>query len=173
MADEIQLDRIEPPQRYVREDVNQEHVDYLADDIARRGLLEPLLVRPLPDGRYELEVIARDEAVNGAGKGLEGRRTSAPFDVDTTPPRVEDLSAKASKGIAIEFTAVDAGVGIGGASVQLDGGAFLPLSPADGLADSGRERYSITLPATAGPHRVTVRVEDRAGNVGSAKTSVR
>src|SRR5438309_1968691 len=54
MTDEIQLDRIEPPQRYVREDVNQEHVDYLTDDIARRGLLEPLLVRPLPDGRYEL-----------------------------------------------------------------------------------------------------------------------
>src|SRR5439155_14993880 len=102
----------------------------------------------LPDGRYELEIVASDEADNGAGKGLEGRRVSQPFDVDTTPPRVEELSAKAGKsGLEVSFVAVDAGVGVGGAALQVDAGPLVPLVPVDGIADSGRERYSSTLPA--------------------------
>lgn len=38
----------------MRDSVDVEHMEFLAADIARRGQLEPVLVRQLPDGRYEL-----------------------------------------------------------------------------------------------------------------------
>lgn len=127
----------------------------------------------LPDGRYELRVTAKDDAENGLGKGLSGEKLFGPFVVDTTPPRIEKLAAAAAKGgITVTFEVADA-TGVGAAYVSIDGGAFTPLNAADGLADSPRESFSATIPAASGAHLVTVRAEDFAGNVTSAKTAVK
>ena len=51
---DIPLDKIRLPSNYVREGVDEEHIEFLADDIGKRGLLEPLLVKPIPQGLYEI-----------------------------------------------------------------------------------------------------------------------
>jgi len=51
---EVPLDKLKPPSRYIREQVDEGHVEFLVGDIERRGLLEPLLVKPLGEGLYEI-----------------------------------------------------------------------------------------------------------------------
>lgn len=126
-----------------------------------------------PDGRYELRVVARDDAANGAGSAASGERIVGPFESDTTPPRVEGLAATREGGkLAIRFTATDAGV-IAKAEVAIDGGEWTLLAPADGLADSPSEKFDARITAPGGEHLVVVRVQDRSGNQSSAKTALK
>jgi len=128
----------------------------------------------LPDGRYELKVVASDTPVNGAGSGLAGERISMPFDCDATPPKVDDASAKRDSGkLRVTFSATDA-VGIAAGHVSIDGGEWIPLVAEDGLADSPKERFSAALPDPGpGEHVIVMRATDRSGNPGSGKAVVR
>ena len=47
----------------------------------------------LPDGGYTVEVVASDAPSHSPGQALTSTRDSARFEVDTTPPRIEDLKA--------------------------------------------------------------------------------
>jgi ParB/RepB/Spo0J family partition protein len=51
---DLPLEKLRLPSHYVREGVDDNHVDYLMGDVERRGLLEPLLVKPLTEGFYEI-----------------------------------------------------------------------------------------------------------------------
>ena len=67
---------------------------------------------------------------------------------------------------------VDAGK-IKRADFSVDGGPWTPLFPDDGIADSGHERYSVTLPVVRGEHTVSLRAFDSSGNVGTLSVTVR
>jgi ParB/RepB/Spo0J family partition protein len=54
MVEDIPLDKIKLPLHYVREGIDEDHIEFLFEDIKKRGLLEPLLVKPLPQGLYEI-----------------------------------------------------------------------------------------------------------------------
>ena len=47
------------------------------------------------------------------------------------------------------------------------GGAFVTLTPLDGVADSREERYELTLPAGTDPTRVMLRATDVMQNVST------
>ena len=128
----------------------------------------------LPDGRYELKVIASDTPVNGTGSGLTGERISMPFDSDSTPPKVDDATARREGGsLRVSFSATDA-VGVAAGHASIDGGEWIPLVADDGIADSPRERFTAALPDPGpGEHVVVLRATDRSGNPGSGKAVVR
>ena len=50
----LKISEIEPNRSQPRKEFNEESLRELADSIAQHGVLQPLLVRPLPDGGYQL-----------------------------------------------------------------------------------------------------------------------
>lgn len=51
---EIDLDRIQPKHGQPRKHFNQKKIEELAESIKEHGVIQPVVVRPLPDGMYEL-----------------------------------------------------------------------------------------------------------------------
>jgi outer membrane protein assembly factor BamB/flavin-binding protein dodecin len=130
-----------------------------------------------PDGAYYLKIVATDAPSNPPALALKTERESERFEVDNTPPLVEDLrvgpaSEKMSGGQPASFIARDASSAIDRAQYSLDGGDWVPVAPSTGISDAPVEHYEFGLPALApGEHTISVRAYDRFENVGSAKTT--
>ena len=130
----------------------------------------------LPDGGYTVKVVASDAPSHSPGEALEASRESRRFEVDTTPPRIEDLAAalEGSK-IHVHFRAQDGFSAIKRAEYSVDAGDWKYVEPVGQLADSKVENYDfkVDLEAAkdaASEHVVVVRVYDRYDNMGAAKT---
>ena len=125
----------------------------------------------LPDGGYELKVVASDAPSHTPGDALTGEKISDRFEVDTAPPTVNGLAVS---GMSFRFDAEDAVSPIEKAEYSLDAGPWQYVEPVGNLSDAKREHYEITIPASAGlkagEHLLTVRAYDRHDNVGVAKT---
>jgi hypothetical protein len=139
----------------------------------------------IPDGGYQIKVVASDAPSHPPGDALTGFRESERFEVDTTPPVVTGLKAAeeeadctrkpCARAVRVTFDAEDAFSPIAHAEYSLDAGTWQYIEPVGGLSDSRREHYEIRLPADgpagkAGEHLFTVRVYDRHDNAGVAKT---
>jgi hypothetical protein len=135
----------------------------------------------LPDGGYTVKVVASDAPSHSPGQALTAEKESARFEVDTTPPRIEDLQGSLEGGqIRVSFRATDSFSNIKRAEYSVDASDWQFIEPVDQLSDSKTEIYDfrVTLPA-ANPgsnaqleHVVVVRVFDRYDNQGSAKTVI-
>ena len=129
----------------------------------------------LADGAYYLKIVATDASSNPPAGALTAERESERFEVDNTPPVVEDLrvgpaSGKMSGGHPVSFTARDAASAIDRAQYSLDGGEWILVAPSNGISDAPVEHYDFGIPApSTGEHTVAVRVYDRFENVGTAK----
>jgi hypothetical protein len=128
----------------------------------------------IPDGGYEIKVVASDSPSHTPGDALTGEKLSERFEVDTTPPVVSRLEASAESSPRVTFDAEDAFSPIAHAEYSLDAGMWQFIEPVGGLSDSKREHYDVRLPAKelegkTGEHLITVRVYDRHENVGVAK----
>jgi hypothetical protein len=125
----------------------------------------------MPDGGYELKVVASDAPSHTPGDVLTGEKISERFEVDTTPPTVSGLAVS---GMSFRFDAEDAASPIEKAEYSLDAGPWQYVEPVGGLSDSKREHYEVKIPDSAklkaGEHLLTVRAYDRHDNVGVAKT---
>jgi len=136
----------------------------------------------LPDGAYYLKIVASDAPSNPPAVTLETSRESERFEVDNTPPSIEQLAAtlvttkgdsSSTPSIFVKFTARDAASSIDRAQYSLDGGDWLLLSPTGSVSDAPEEHYEFTVPYPGpGEHTVAVRAYDRFDNVGSAKTTI-
>jgi hypothetical protein len=128
----------------------------------------------LADGRYIIKITASDAQENAAGEALSGERLSDPVDIDNTPPVVRVAAGQVAGGATTGFDVDDATGKIKRADFSVDGGPWTPLFPDDGIADSGHERYSVTLRTLAGgEHTVSLRAFDSSGNVGTLSMTVR
>ena len=142
----------------------------------------------LPDGGYQVKVVASDAPSHTPGEALTGFKESDRFEVDTTPPVVTNLKASeeasaaatcaqapCGKPVVFTFDAEDVASPIARAEYSLDAGQWQYIEPVGGLSDSKREHYEVHIPASAlngkpGEHLLTVRAYDRHENVGLAKT---
>ena len=150
----------------------------------------------LPDGGYVIKVVASDAPSHSPGEALTAERESRRFEVDTTPPRVENLSATLEGGqIHIRFRAADGFSPIKRAEYSVDAGDWNYVDPVGQLSDARTEDYDFKAtpePAKDGStkegttkdgttrdgsppaeHVIVVRVYDRYDNLGAAKTVLR
>jgi len=130
----------------------------------------------LADGRYIIKIIASDSPDNPAGQALYGERLGEPVDIDNTPPIVRMVTESQARGDRgrVVFDVEEATSKVKKADLSIDGAPWTPIFPDDGIADSGRERYSQDLPAlAAGEHTVSLRASDSSGNIGTLSITVR
>jgi sugar lactone lactonase YvrE len=199
--------RIEPPPPSVRDrdsigirwsahDDNDDQLVYTilyrGDDEARWLLLKDDLSDRfysfdsslLPDGGYTVKIIASDAPSHSPGDALTAERESERFEVDTTPPVIEKLTAAPEgKQIHVRFQAADSYSPIKQAEFSLDGGDWQFVEPVGQISDSKTEDYDFRvlippIPAdvpagTGDDHVVVVRAYDRFDNLATAKTVLR
>lgn len=129
----------------------------------------------LADGRYIIKVVASDAPDNPPGQKLTGERLSEPIDIDNTPPVVKVMGEPqvTRDSVRVVFSVDDATGKVRKADASLDGAAWVPVFPEDGIADSGHEVYSLDFPlAGAGEHTISLRAFDSSGNVGTLSVTV-
>jgi len=141
----------------------------------------------IPDGGYQVRVVASDALSHTPGEALTGEKISQRFEVDTTPPVVSAFKATGEpvdcershcpRPFKVVFDAEDAFSPIARAEYSLDAGPWQYIEPVGRISDSRREHYElrIFLDVMAGKiseHLITVRVYDRHENVGVAKAVI-
>jgi hypothetical protein len=133
----------------------------------------------LPDGGYTVKVVASDAPSHSPGEALTAERVSRRFEVDTTPPRIENLTASLQgEQIRVRFRAEDGFSTIKRAEYSVDAGEWKYVEPVGQLSDARAEDYDFKAALDAGKdaaseHVVVVRVYDKYENMGAAKTLLR
>ncbi len=138
----------------------------------------------LPDGGYTVKVIASDAPSHSPGDSLQAERLSSRFEIDSTSPVIEGLTATPDgKGIHVRFHANDAFSTVKRAEYSIDGRDWQFVEPVGQLSDSKSEEYDFRVPAqhdetpasnaVGEDHVVVVRVYDRYDNLATAKTLIR
>lgn len=162
VADDADQDRLTFTLTYRREGDTTWHP--LRDD-----LTQPLFVwdtTAVADGRYFVRVTAGDSLSNTPDRALTGARDSEAIDIDNTPPVITATLT----GLRVDVIVTDGHSGVQRVDYAIGGGAWQPLRPVDGLADSREERYAFTIPAGSAAQLV-IRATDVAQNTTS--TTVR
>jgi hypothetical protein len=162
------------------EDPNGDVLEY---EVALRQVGEPsfrVLVRDhpfpgyamdtgtLPDGSYEVRIMASDAPSNAPGQALNAQRVGGPFRVDHRAPEILELAVSRSdeKTLNVSGRVQDSASPIRVLEVSWDGRAWRPIVSEDGFLDSRSEsfRASITLDGDQQGAWVAVRARDAAGN---------
>jgi WD40 repeat protein len=128
----------------------------------------------LADGRYYFRVIASDQPSNAPNVARTDELVSSPVLIDNTPPAVT-LSAprRATDRVEVDADVVDQTSPLRRVEYSLDAGPWTPVEAADGVTDSPREQYHITVDRLrAGEHVLVVRAYDTANNAGLAKVVI-
>ena len=126
----------------------------------------------IPDGNYEVRVVASDERANPPEDALEHELTSAPFLVDNRKPELGPVQVNypyASGRAHDSFSALTE------LAYSIDGGDWQPFSPRDGVLDDPTEEFTVKLPSglQAGVHSLAIRALDAADNVGATQITFR
>jgi len=133
----------------------------------------------LPDGGYTVKVMASDAPSHSPGEALMAERESRRFEVDTTPPRIENLTADVESGqIHVRFRAEDGFSPIKKAEFSVDAGEWKYVEPVGKISDAKVEEFDFKVEvgkdaSAASEHVVVLRVYDRYENLGAAKALVK
>jgi hypothetical protein len=138
----------------------------------------------LPDGGYTVKVVASDAPSHSPGEALTAEKESRRFEVDTTPPRIENLVASVensqNQGVQmhVRFRAEDGFSTIKRAEYSVDAGDWQYVEPVGQLSDAKVEDYDFKVALdmakdATSEHVVVVRAYDKYDNMGAAKTVLR
>jgi hypothetical protein len=127
----------------------------------------------MPDGAYYLKIVASDSPSNPEDQALTSQRESDRFEIENTPPRIENLRADASAAAAkVTFEGISSSSAIAKAQYSLDAGDWTIVFPDGLLSDAPKESYQIPLSGLpAGEHTVAVQIADRFENSAAAKVT--
>ena len=143
----------------------------------KRGLWDPIFVwdtTSVPDGTYVVKVAASDAPSNSPGTALVGEMESVTFDIDNTPPRIDvQPAARAGVRTTIVFAVRDEQSPVQRVEYSLDASRWRVVYPRDGIPDSRREEFEVTLDETEAARSVILRATDAMNNVATAVAEVR
>jgi hypothetical protein len=138
----------------------------------KRGLWDPIFVwdtTSVPDGTYYIKIAASDAPSNAPATALVGEMESVSFDIDNTAPRIEVQSAVRNGSKAtIKFVVVDEQSAVQRVEYSLDASRWRIAYPVDGIPDSRREDFEISLDEVDGARSVIIRATDAMNNVATA-----
>ena len=119
----------------------------------------------LPDGGYTIKVVASDAPSHSPSEALSSEKESPRFEVDTTPPRIENLNAAVDGNqVRVTFSAVDGYSPIKRAEYSVDAGEWQFVEPVGQLSDSRSEAYDFKVNLPSGEAKATARMDPPAGN---------
>jgi hypothetical protein len=138
----------------------------------RTGLWDPLLTwdtTMVPDGSYSVRVVASDAPANAPGLALTTELESTTFEVDNTPPVIEQVTPVRGPSPDAAWTVVvrDAHSPIQRLEYSVDGGRWLVAFPIDGMSDARTEQFELNLTGAKPGHIVALRASDALGNVAT------
>jgi hypothetical protein len=143
----------------------------------KRGLWDPIFVwdtTSVPDGTYFMKVAASDTPSNAPVNALVGELESANFDIDNTPPRIEvQTASRGSARTTIAFAVRDEQSAVQRVEYSLDASRWRVAYPKDGIPDSRREEFEVTIAETDGARNVIIRATDAMNNVSTAVADLR
>lgn len=127
----------------------------------------------MPDGAYYLRIVASDSPSNPPDQALQTERESDRWEIDNTPPKIENLRAgQGAPATMVSFDAISASGPIAHAQYSVDAGDWQVVFPAGLLSDAPKESYSIGLSnLSPGEHTLAVQVSDRYDNTASGKVT--
>src|SRR5436190_6630622 len=144
----------------------------------KRGLWDAIVVwdtTSVPDGTYYLKVTATDAPSNSPATTLTGEFESVSFDIDNTPPLVEVQSAvrgPASRA-TVKFVVRDDQSAVPRVEYSLDASSWRVAYPVDGIPDSRREEFEVTLDEAEAARNLIIRVTDAMNNVATAVAEIK
>ena len=143
----------------------------------QRGLWDAIFVwdtTSVPDGTYFVRIAASDAPSNSPSTALVGELESSGFDIDNTPPRVEAQPVTRNGGrLTVAFGVRDEQSAVQRVEYSLDASRWRILYPKDGIPDSRREEFELTLDEGEASRNVIIRVTDAMNNVSTAVVETR
>jgi len=153
-------------------DVSYRREGETAWKVLRRGMWDPIFVwdtTSVPDGTYLIRISASDAPSNAPATALTGEMESVSFDIDNTPPRIEaQPPAKTGAKATIVFTVRDDQSAVQRVEYSLDASRWRIVYPKDGIPDSRREEFEVTVEDSDGSRNVIIRATDAMNNVATA-----
>jgi len=145
--------------------------------VLKRGLWDPIVVwdtTSVPDGTYLVKVAASDAASNSPDTALVGEMESLTFDVDNAPPAIElGTSSRTGTRVSLPFVVRDTQSAVQRVEYSLDASRWRIIYPKDGIPDSRREEFEVTLTDVEAGRNVIIRATDAMNNVATAVAMVR
>ncbi len=123
--------------------------------------------RGVPDGRYEVKVVASDVKANPIGEGKTASRVSESVVVDNTPPVIGDVKTKITgNSVRVDATLADRTSTVAGCEYAVDShDDWQDVAPSDSIYDSPAETVSFVVDKLSpGAHVVMLRATDDHGN---------
>jgi hypothetical protein len=143
----------------------------------KRGLWDAIVVwdtTSVPDGTYYVKVSATDAPSNAPATALVGEFESVSFDIDNTPPVVEVQSAtRAGTRATVKFVVRDEQSAVLRVEYSLDASRWRVAYPVDGIPDSRREEFEVTLDDAETARSIIIRVTDAMNNVATAVAEIK
>lgn len=126
-----------------------------------------------PDGVYYVKVEASDASANPPGNELKKEKISRSFVIDNSVPVIQNFQALRNKKVlSVSFVAEDAFSPIKEVLFLIKPGEWKSLFPEDGICDSKRESFKITIPLSPdADDLITVKVVDSQANTGVQRAS--
>lgn len=129
----------------------------------------------VPDGKYQIKILASDHLDNPENDSLITEITSQPFVIDNTSPIISDITVYRMEDERLQISgAVSDNISnISTIQYSVDHTDWVSIFTNDQIFDYSQEEFQFAIPnLIRGEHTVAIDAIDQEGNVGSAEVDI-